>query len=1046
MSDQTREFQFEKEICAEMAKRGWAHSRDDSGYDRASALYFPDLMDWLKVACPKQLHAVEDVFGPDTPQEIAKRISKAAEENPKGILGILDELKIVANGSQVLQLYQRRPVSGMNPDTKRLFEAQKYRVMQQVHYSVHNEKCIDLVLFVNGLPFVTLELKSSFKQTVGDAIQQYKKDRDPGKPKTNSNEPLLAFGQRSLVHFAVDGEEVYMTTRLAGEATKFLPFNKGHNMGKGNPPNPNGYPVSYLWEEVLTPSGISELLDNFIKRIKIKVADKSGQLRDDDRIVFPRYHQWDAARKLLSVARKEGIGNRYLIQHSAGSGKSNTIGWLAHGLSALRGDDDKAVFDGVIIVTDRRVLDDQLGSTVEGFATQTGEVLRVAEEDQARSKTLAEALEGKKRIIIVTLQTFPFVISKLSEAALAGRKFAVIADEAHSSQSGSASSKLKQALGLAEAERKASGAAGDSAEGEGEGEGEEEESLDDILAAASTSRGAPKNVSFFAFTATPKAKTLQIFGRLPNPNRPASDNNKPESFHVYTMKQAIEEGFILDVLKNYTCYDVLCKVTADGKTVEEREVDKHKGSAKIRRWIDLHPTNIAQKCKIILGHFQENVKPMFNGEAKAMVVTSGRLDAVRFKQAMDKLIRESGIKGVGVVVAFSGEVVDPDVPGMKYTETSMNPELKGMDIPLAIKKPEFNLLIVANKFQTGYDEPLLCGMYVDKLLSGVATVQTFSRLNRIFPGKERTYILDFKNKPETVQKDFNPYYKVSELSGVSDPNLLFELQSKLDARQIYTAEEVAACAKAFIEGAKNAQAEIIKAVKPGADRFRTRMSDAQEAKDGEAINDLQIFRKQCIAFLNAYEFLAQVYIYKDSSLEKFYIYIKALVGMIRDDSFIVDADISGLKLDGVVSIPSAPVSIELDGDKKLKPLIDVGSQTMSARERARIEEILKRINELFDGNITEDQKKLFTFGIVNSLANDKEVLSQAKANDQATFAEGDFKEKVRTAIATQVEGHKDMGRQILAKEKLELYVKLLAELAHGRLQERASEFGVEEGK
>jgi type I restriction enzyme R subunit len=1034
MSDTTREFQFEKEICAEMAKVGWLHSRDDAGYDRPTAVYLPDLIAWLEASCPKQLKAVEDVYGPDAPAEIAKRIAKAVEGNPKGILGILDELKVVANGSQSLQLYQRKPVSGMNAEAVRLFAAQRYRVMQQVHYSVHNQKCIDLVLFVNGLPLVTLELKSSFKQTIKDAIEQYKKDRDPGKPGTNSNEPLLAFGQRALVHFAVDGEEVYMTTRLAGEKTKFLPFNKGRDLGAGNPPNPSGYPVSYLWEEVLTPAGLSELVDNFVKRTKVKKAGKDGVLRDDDQIVFPRYHQWDATRKLLGTARTEGVGNRYLVQHSAGSGKSNTIAWLAHGLSALRNAEDKAVFDGVIIVTDRRVLDDQLGGTVEGFATQAGEVLRVAEEEQARSQTLADALAGKKRIIIVTLQTFPFVISKLSDAALSGRKFAVIADEAHSSQSGSASSKLKQALGLAEAEKKAAGA--------GDGEGDEDETLDDILAAASTSRGAPKNVSFFAFTATPKAKTLQIFGRTPDPKRPASDKNKPESFHVYTMKQAIEEGFILDVLQNYTCYDVLCKIGTDEKGVEDREVDKKKGSVKVRRWIELHPTNIAQKCKIIVRHFLDNVKPMLNGEAKAMVVTSGRLDAVRFKQQMDNYLRENGIKGVGTIVAFSGEVNDPEVPGSKHTETSMNPALQGMDIRMAIKKPEFNMLIVANKFQTGYDEPLLCGMYVDKELSGVATVQTFSRLNRTYPGKERTYILDFRNKPESVQKDFDPYFKVATLEGVSDPNLLFELQSQLDGLHIYTLEEVRECAAAFIAQGKDSQARIIAAVKPGADRFREAIAAARAQKNEEGVRELEAFRKRATSYLSAYEFLAQVCTYGDSSLEQLYIYLKALSGMIKDDPLGMDADITGIKLIGVVAIPSPPVSIPLTGDGTLKPLIDVGSQSISAREKARIEEIIRRINELFDGSLTDDQKTLFTFGIVNTLAGDKDVLLQAKANDQGTFAEGDFKDKVLDAIATQVEGQKDMGRQILAKDKLNVYVKLLAELAHDRLRERADELGI----
>jgi type I restriction enzyme R subunit len=358
----------------------------------------------------------------------------------------------------------------------------------------------------------------------------------------------------------------------------------------------------------------------------------------------------------------------------------------------------------------------------------------------------------------------------------------------------------------------------------------------------------------------------------------------------------------------------------------------------------------------------------------------------------------------------------------------MNPALQGMDIRMAIKKPEFNMLIVANKFQTGYDEPLLCGMYVDKELSGVATVQTFSRLNRTCSGKERTYILDFRNKPESVQKDFDPYFKVATLAGVSDPNLLFELQSQLDGRQIYTLEEVRECAAAFIAQGKDSQARIIAAVKPGADRFREAIAEARAQKNEEGVRDLEAFRKRATSYLSAYEFLAQVCTYGDSSLEQLYIYLKALSGMIKDDPLGVDADITGIKLVGVVAIPSAPVSIPLSGDGKLKPLIDVGSQSISARERARIEDIIRRINELFEGSLTD--------------AGDKDVLLQAKANDQGTFAEGDFKDKVLDAIATQVEGQKDMGRQILAKDKLNVYIKLLAELAHDRLRERADELGI----
>ena len=1036
MSDQTREFVFEKEICAAMAQRGWLHSRTDEGYRRDHAVYLPDLLAWLEQSNPRELAELREFFGADLDNELLKRLSKAVENSPQGILGVMKELKIVAGGTKSLQLYQRRPVSDLNPDAKLLYAAQRFRVVQQVHYSVHNEKCIDLVLFVNGLPLATLELKSSFKQSVDDAIAQYREDRDPGVPKTASCEPLLTFGMRALVHFAVDGEWVFTTTKLEGKKTRFLPFNQGNGDGKGNPHNPNGYSVSYLWEQVLTRDGFADLIDNFIKRVKETSADRDGRQKTTERIIFPRYHQWEAANRLLAAAKAEGVGQKYLIQHSAGSGKSNTIGWVAHGLASARTGQDKAIFDCVIIVTDRRVLDTQLGNTVESFATQPGEVLRVADEDAARSSTLAEALGGAKRIIIVTLQTFPFVLGKLKEAALKGRKYAVIADEAHSSQSGAAASKLKQALGLAEAEVEAGG-------GEGRGEGEGDETLDDILAAASSSRGAPGNVSFFAFTATPKGKTLQIFGRCPDPKRQPSDQNKPAAFHVYTMKQAIEEGFILDVLSNYSSYEVMFKIATESDGVKEREVDRRKGSAKVRRWVELHPTNVAQKCKIIAEHFLLNVRPMLEGQAKAMVVTSGRLDAVRFKQAMDKHIRDAGIKDIGTIVAFSGEVEDPEVPGSKYTEQSMNAELKGMDIPQALKQPQFNLLIVANKFQTGFDEPLLCAMYVDKELSGVATVQTFSRLNRVCPGKDRTYILDFRNKPESVQKDFEPYYRETSLSGVSDPNILFDLQAKLRERAIYTDAELDHCAAAFLSKAKDAQARIMAVVKPGADRFRDALHRAKEGKNAAEQEVLEYFRKQAVGYLKAYEFLAQICEYGDPSLEKLYIYLKALIGLIRDDAGAVDADITGLKLAGLAIVPEGTVAIPLSGAGEVKPLIDIGSKAMSARERARIEEIIRRINELFEGNLTDDQKKLFTMGIVNTLATDPDVLLQAKANDQETFAQGDFKKKVRGAIARQVETNRDMGDQILTKEKLELFTRLLAELAHEEMKKRASQMGIE---
>lgn len=1025
MADPTREAKFEQELCAALRERDWLHSKNDSGYDAARALYPADLIAWLRDSQGVAISKIEAALGAGWESSVLDRLCKAVASNPKGIIGVLrSTLDITASGTHRLKLFQARPTSGLNAELVDHYKKMRLRVMQQVHYSTKNRNCIDLVLFVNGIPLATLELKTDFKQHVQDAIAQYKADRNPGRPATGSEEVLLTFAKRALVHFAVSTDEIYMTTHLRGADTSFLPFNQGFDMGAGNPPNPaSGYRTAYLWEKVLAKDSWIDLLDRYIQYVIETKEGPDGRAVEVPKVLFPRYHQWEAVNLLLETAKAEGAGKTYLIQHSAGSGKSNTIAWLAHALSELKANDDKAVFDGVIIVTDRNILDAQLGRNVEQFARQAGEVLWINDEEAAKSKALAEALKSGKRIIIVTLQTFPFVIKNLRDNSIAGRRYAVIADEAHSSQAGSSAGKLKEALGIADLPAPGP-------------EADEDATPEDLLAEMAAKRGLPSNASFFAFTATPKGKTIELFGRLPNPKLPKSKDNAPRVFHLYTMKQAIEEEFILDVLRNYTPYEVAYRIATGGKEVDSKEVERKKALKQVASWVLLHPHNIAQKVAIIVEHFREKVAPMLNGKAKALVVTAGRKDAVRYKLAVDRYIREQGYTDVKALVAFSDEVEDPESGPGKFSETNMNPDLKGGDIARGLRMGPFNVLVVANKYQTGYDEPLLCAMYVDKELSGVATVQTFSRLNRIYPGKEKTYILDFRGNAEDVRKAFEPYYKATMLDGVSDPNLMLDLQAKLDAQNIYTLGELDQLAAAWLKG-KGSQAGIISALTPAIERFRVQFKQARERKDEKAIERLELFRKDVGSFVSAYDFLSQIFRYDDSGLEKRYLFFKAFAPLIRDDNREGPIDLSKITLTHWKATAGETASIVADGTGVVKPLIDLGSGKVNDRERARLGEIIARINALFEGELTDNDKVQFTMGIVNRLAEDENVLQQAEANDKEAFAHGDFRDKVRDAIADQVESHKDIGRQVLSKEKFETFVELLADLAHDKLREKA---------
>src|SRR5690554_3470297 len=883
----SRERAFQNDIIAALNDQGWLVGKA-SEYDKVHALYPEDLIGYFKDAWPERW----DKFCKSNPQNPEKVfIQKTVRELERK--GTLDVLR---HGFKVpgvkIDLCSFKPDHSMNPDTERRYAANRLRVVEEVSYSPHartgdyNPR-LDLVLFVNGIPTATLELKSEFKQTVEHAKRQYKKDRPVKDPVTRKSEPLLTFKRGALVHFAVSQDEVAMTTKLAGKDTFFLPFNRGTaDGGAGNPraEHESTYATAYLWEQLFQKDAWLKVLGRFLHLEKKTEEDFYGNRKTKETLIFPRYHQWDVVNQIVETTRSEGAGKRYLIQHSAGSGKSNSIAWAAHQLAQLYDADGNKLFSSVIVITDRTVLDSQLQDTIYQFEHAQGVVRPISRDigNQSKSEQLAEALAEQTRIIIVTIQTFPALFDALEKyPKLASGRYAVIADEAHSSQTGSSASKLKAILG------------GELPEGE-------ELSAEELLGAAVASRKPSEQISYYAFTATPKAKTLELFGREPDPTRPRGPDNKLEAFHLYSMRQAIEEGFILDVLQNYTTYSTAWKIAhPDGG---DDEVDSKKARQKLARWVRLHPYNISQKVEVIVEHFRANIRHLLDGQAKAMVVTSSRQEAVRYQLAMIAYVKEMGYTDVHPLVAFSGSVLPDEVIPEEVTENSslLNAGLNGRDLADAFDTQDFNVMIAANKYQTGFDQPKLCAMYVDKKLQGVDCVQTLSRLNRLFPGKQ-TFILDFFNEPQDILDAFLPYYTRAEITDVTDPQLIYDLQKKLDAEGIYYWSEVEAFALAFFDP-KAPASKLSYYCAPARERFAKRYAFSVEARQqaleykrtaeangdsaglksaehalkeaGEQIDQLDLFRKNLQSFVRLYEFLSQIIPYEDRELEQLCVYAK----------------------------------------------------------------------------------------------------------------------------------------------------------------------------
>ncbi len=812
---------------------GGYRKRKPEDYDRALCLLPRDVVDFVLATQPKEWKKLEQHHGVAVREQFLKRL--AAEIERRGALDVLRS-GLKDSGCK-FRLAYFRPASGLNEETRRLHAANLFAVVRQVHYSTKNEKSLDLVIFLNGIPIFTAELKNPLTgQDVEDAIRQFKTDRDP-------REPLLAYG-RCLAHFAMDPDLVYVTTHLAGPRTRFLPFNQGKYGGAGNPPVPptrKGYATGYLWEETWARDSVLDLVRQFIH--EIEEEDEKGRKTGRRFLIFPRYQQLDCVRKLVADARVAGAGQRYLIQHSAGSGKSFTIAWLAHQLATLHDAGDRRVFDSIVVITDRRVLDRQLQTTMRQFEQTLG----VVENIDTTSRQLKDALESGKTIIVTTLQKFPVIARQIGE--LPGKRFALIVDEAHSSQSGESTKSLKAVLASRSLEE---------AEAEEAEAPTPEEELESTVLAEMERRGRLPNLSTFAFTATPKPKTLELFGT----RRP---DGKFAPFHLYSMRQAIEEGFILDVLASYTTYKAYWRLLK--KVEDDPRYDKRKAEYLLKSFVELHPHAIGEKVRIMVEHFTAHVQGEIGGKAKAMIVTRSRLHAVRYRLAVDRYLAERGY-AFKALVAFSGTVKDG---GRDYSESNMN-GVSEAQTAKTFERPEFRFLIVANKFQTGFDQPLLHTMYVDKKLGGVNAVQTLSRLNRTYgTEKKGTLVLDFANEADEIKAAFEPYYETTLLSEATDPNLLYEIQTRLAGFPVYTEAGVDAFARVYFDP-KATQDRLYAVLAPAVEHFRA-LSEAEQ----------QDFRGQLTDYVRLYAFLAQVLTFADADLEKLYVFARYLRRLLPAD-------------------------------------------------------------------------------------------------------------------------------------------------------------------
>jgi len=980
MANLTTENTFETAIVESLIQNGGYTQGNSADYSPELGMFKYEILSFLQETQPKNWSKISGIHGDQVENRIIQRIYKEMD-----LRGALD---VVRNGftdyGVRFKLAFFKPETGLNPETQELYDKNQLKVIRQVYYTHKSRNSVDIVLSLNGIPLATIELKNHFTgQNTDNAKRQYVSSRD-------NRELLFAFKKRALVHFAVDDEEVFMATKLDGTKTYWLPFNKGYNRGKGNPPNKDGYKTDYLWKNILAKDSWLDIVHRFV-HLQTEEIEIDGKTFKKEKMIFPRYHQLDVVRDITKNVKENGVGKNYLVQHSAGSGKSNSIAWLSYRLSSLHNVQDERIFDSVIVVTDRRVLDQQLQNTIYQFEHKTGVVQKIDKD----STQLASALNSGLHIIITTLQKFPFVIEKVEE--FSGRKFAVVIDEAHSSQGGEAHKKMKEVLGATETEN----------------DNDEEYSAEDFISEqvekSATARGKQNNISFFAFTATPKYKTLAIFGKK-------GSDGKPEPFHLYSMRQAIEEGFILDVLQNYTNYELYFQLS---KAIEDDpNLNRKKAARAIGNFVNFHPHNLAQKTEIVIEHFRQIVATKIGGRAKAMFVTSSRKLAKRYFEEFNKYIKENEYTNeLKVLVAFSGKVVDDN-----YPDGVTEPQLTGYgekELPKAFNDDEYRILIVADKYQTGFDQPLLHTMYVDKKLSGVKAVQTLSRLNRMTAGKEDTFVLDFANDRETIFESFQPYYEKTMVAEEPEINHLFDLKLKIDEKQIIRESEVNAFANVYFKptGKLNSkdQSRLYAFIDPAIDRYKA--METEDEKDE--------FKKSLRTWTNLYSFLAQIMPFKEPEFEKFYAYSKLLQTKLPKKELAESLQLSdeiAMEYYRLQKVKEGSIDLVKGEDGELDGLTEAGIKR-AKEEKALLSEIIDVLNERF-GTEFEEADRLFFEQIEAELIDDAKLQAQAKANKIDTFKYA-FEDMFLNKLIERMDQNQDIFDKIIENKSFGNLVKEL---------------------
>lgn len=966
------ELGLEENIERSLVESGYVSRRLEGGALQAFKKHALDvelLFQFLEDTQPKHIERLKKTYGENYQRNVLNRLTQ--ELNRRGVIDCLRHG--IKDRGVHLRLVYNKPPSTLNQLLMDNYHKNKFTVSRQVYYSTANQNSLDIVLFLNGFPIVVMELKNPLTgQTYEHAEKQFKETRNP-------SELLFQFKKRAIVYFAVDTDEISMTTELKGDDTYFLPFNRGNNGGKGNPIIYNNCRTSYLWNDVLQKDSVLDLIHRFVYVEQKDIRDSTGEvINKRETVIFPRYHQLDVVRKIEADISNHEVGRNYLVQHSAGSGKTNSIAWLSHRLAKMHDDNNESVFDSIIVITDRRVLDKQLQDAIYQLEHEAGFVVKIDEDSQQ----LADAISNKKRIVITTLQKFPFIIEKVGEFNRG--TYGIIIDEAHSSQGGKASTTMTNVLSDKSLE--------DAYEQDKILE-EELDSVEEQIVETIEKSGKQDNMSFFAFTATPKPKTIEKFG---TPNK---KSGIPEAFHIYSMRQAIEEGFILDVLQNYTTYETFYKV--EKSINDDPEVAKSKATKEIARFVSLHPHSIAQKTAVMIEHFRQSVNHKIGGRAKAMVVTRSRLHAVRYKTAIDDYIKQMKYTDLNTLIAFSGTVNDDGLP---YTEAEMN-GFGEKELPEQFATDNYQVLIVAEKYQTGFDEPLLHTMYVDKPLSGIKAVQTLSRLNRTCLGKEDTFVLDFVNTPDEIKESFQPYYEVTGISEVTDPNILYDLQYELDAMQVYTSSEVNQVNELEFSGKlkdKRAQLRLNSLLDPAVDRFEKALTEEEQ----------ETFKSSVTKFIRTYQFVLQIGPFTDIDLHKLYVHLNYLLRKLpkQISEKVYLADDIALEYYRNNKVFEGNIDLEEQGQVDLDPTKHAGGSAVE-EEKERLSAILERFNERFGTEFTHVDKLMEELD--NHLSESEEITKSAENNTYDNFRYG-FRDKMMDHVVNNIEVKED-------------YVKLLNE-------------------